>query len=73
MSNYMKELAKSAGNEFASLVDDGIFGGDVENFIDTGLKNNSLISKIYSDKKIKERHRHRYEVNIKYKIGRAHV
>jgi CTP synthase len=31
------------------------------------LKNNSLISKIYSLKKIKERHRHRYEVNIKYK------
>ncbi len=31
------------------------------------LKNNSLISKIYSEKKIKERHRHRYEVNIDYK------
>ncbi len=31
------------------------------------LKNNSLISKIYSMKKIKERHRHRYEVNIKYR------
>ena len=31
------------------------------------LKRNSLISKIYSMKKIKERHRHRYEVNIKYK------
>ena len=31
------------------------------------LKNNSLISKIYTEKKIKERHRHRYEVNIKYK------
>jgi len=31
------------------------------------LKNNSLIEKIYSRKKIKERHRHRYEVNIKYK------
>ena len=31
------------------------------------LKNNSLISKIYSEKKIKERHRHRYEVNIEYK------
>jgi CTP synthase len=31
------------------------------------LKNNSLISKIYSAKKIQERHRHRYEVNIKYK------
>ena len=34
---------------------------------DAILKNDSLISKIYSDKKIKERHRHRYEVNIKYK------
>ncbi len=31
------------------------------------LKSNSLISKIYSEKKIRERHRHRYEVNIKYK------
>ena len=31
------------------------------------LKNNSLISKIYSKKRIKERHRHRYEVNIQYK------
>ena len=31
------------------------------------LKSNSLISKIYSMKKIQERHRHRYEVNIKYK------
>ncbi len=34
---------------------------------DAVLKNNSLISKIYPEKKIKERHRHRYEVNIKYK------
>ena len=34
---------------------------------DAVLKNNSLISKIYSAKKIKERHRHRYEVNLKYK------
>jgi len=34
---------------------------------DAVLKSNSLISKIYSMKKIKERHRHRYEVNIKYK------
>ena len=34
---------------------------------DAVLKNNSFISKIYSEKKIKERHRHRYEVNIKYK------
>ena len=34
---------------------------------DAILKNNSLISKIYAMKKISERHRHRYEVNIKYK------
>ena len=34
---------------------------------DAILKNNSLISKIYPKNKIKERHRHRYEVNIKYK------
>ena len=34
---------------------------------DAVLKNNSLISRIYSTKRIKERHRHRYEVNIKYK------
>ncbi len=34
---------------------------------DAVLKNNSLISKIYSMKKISERHRHRYEVNINYK------
>ena len=34
---------------------------------DAILKSNSLISKIYSMRKIKERHRHRYEVNIKYK------
>ena len=34
---------------------------------DAILKSNSLISKIYSMKKIQERHRHRYEVNIKYK------
>jgi CTP synthase len=34
---------------------------------DAIIKKNSLISKIYSTKKIKERHRHRYEVNLKYK------
>ena len=31
------------------------------------LKENSLIKKIYKSKSIKERHRHRYEVNIAYK------
>ena len=31
------------------------------------LKENSLVKKIYKSKKIYERHRHRYEVNISYK------
>jgi CTP synthase len=31
------------------------------------LKDNSLIKKIYKSKYIKERHRHRYEVDIRYK------
>ena len=31
------------------------------------LNNNSLIKEIYKSKIIKERHRHRYEVNIGYK------
>ncbi len=34
---------------------------------DAVLKDNSFISKIYSKRRIQERHRHRYEVNIKYK------
>ena len=34
---------------------------------DAKLSDNSLISKIYKSKLIKERHRHRYEVNINYK------
>ena len=34
---------------------------------DAKLKENSLVRKIYKSKIIKERHRHRYEVNISYK------
>ena len=34
---------------------------------DAVLKKKSLISKIYATNKIQERHRHRYEVNLKYK------
>ncbi len=34
---------------------------------DAKLKNNSLIKKIYGKNLVKERHRHRYEVNITYK------
>ena len=34
---------------------------------DAKLTDNSLVRKIYKSKSIKERHRHRYEVNISYK------
>ena len=34
---------------------------------DAKLQKNSKISKIYKSKLIKERHRHRYEVNITYR------
>ena len=34
---------------------------------DAKLKDNSLIRKIYKSRNIKERHRHRYEVNISFK------
>ena len=55
--------------------DNKIFKGSKKNLggtmrlglYDTILRKNSLISKIYSAKKIQERHRHRYEVNLKYK------
>ena len=34
--SYMSDLAKAAGNEYGMLVDDGIFGGEVSQYIDTG-------------------------------------
>ena len=34
--NYFKEIVKTAGNEYAQLVSDGVQAGDVEAFIDTG-------------------------------------
>lgn len=34
--NFLKELIKESGNEYASIVDDGITAGDVSGFISTG-------------------------------------
>ena len=34
--SYMSDLAKASGNQYGSLVDNGIFGGDVSQYIDTG-------------------------------------
>ena len=36
VNDFLKDIIKSTGNEYASLVEDGIAAGDVESFIDTG-------------------------------------
>jgi len=36
MINFFQDIAKTAGNEYASLVSDGVETGDVDSFIDTG-------------------------------------
>ena len=36
MIDFLKDIAKQAGNEYASLVADGVEAGDVSSFIDTG-------------------------------------
>ena len=35
-NDFLKEIIKTTGNEYANLVEDGVESGDVENFIDTG-------------------------------------
>ena len=35
MSDFLKDIIKETGNEFATIVDDGVEAGDVANFIDT--------------------------------------
>ena len=36
VNDFLKDIIKSTGNEYASLVEDGVASGDVERFIDTG-------------------------------------
>ena len=36
MSDFLKNVIKDVGNEYASLVVDGVHAGDVDSFIDTG-------------------------------------
>lgn len=43
--SFLNDLIKSSGNEFASIVEDGLEGADINNFIDTGSYSlNSLLS-----------------------------
>src|SRR5210317_2329656 len=44
MSDFLKQIIKETGNEFATIASDGT-GGDVDNFIDTGSYSfNALLS-----------------------------
>ena len=36
MSDFLKNIVKEVGNEYASIVDDGVEAGDVSTFSDTG-------------------------------------
>ena len=36
MSDFFKQIIKETGNEYASIVSEGVEAGDVSNFIDTG-------------------------------------
>ena len=45
MSNFIKNIIKETGNEYASLVSDGVDSADVTSFIDTGSYSfNALLS-----------------------------
>ena len=45
MSDFLKDIIKETGNEYASLVSDGVAAGDVSSFIDTGSYTlNALLS-----------------------------
>ncbi len=47
--DFLKEIAKKAGNEYAGLVADGVEAGDIDSFIDTGsfIFNGLLSGSIY--------------------------
>tara|TARA_S200000501_G_scaffold265421_1_gene249107 strand:- start:502 stop:954 length:453 start_codon:yes stop_codon:yes gene_type:complete len=45
MSDFLKDVIKETGNEYATLVSEGVEAGDVDNFIDTGSYTlNALLS-----------------------------
>ena len=49
MNDFLKDIIKEAGNEYASLVSEGVEAGDVDEFIDTGsyIFNGLLSGSIY--------------------------
>ena len=56
MSDFLKDIIKETGNEYASLVSDGVEAGDVDTFIDTGsyVFNALLSGSIYATERQKK-------------------
>ena len=49
MSDFLKDVIKETGNEYASLVSEDVEAGDVDSFIDTGSYIfNALLGGFYS-------------------------
>ena len=45
MSDFLKDIIKETGNEYATLASEGVDAGDVSNFVDTGCYSlNALLS-----------------------------
>ena len=45
MSDFLKDIIKETGNEYATLASEGVSGGDIDSFIDTGSYSfNALLS-----------------------------
>ena len=65
--DLMKEWKKDSGKVEKREKDSDLGGTLRLGSYDTVLKKNSLAHKLYKKLIFKERHRHRYEVNIKYK------
>ena len=65
--DLMKEWKKDSGKVEKREKDSDLGGTLRLGSYDTVLKKNSLAHKLYKKLNFKERHRHRYEVNIKYK------
>ena len=49
MSDFLRDVIKQVGNEYAAIVDDGVEAGDVDSFIDTGsyILNGLLSGSLY--------------------------
>jgi RecA/RadA recombinase len=49
MNDFLRDVIKQVGNEYAAIVDDGVEAGDVDSFIDTGsyILNGLLSGSIY--------------------------